>query len=114
MNRKHTQRGAAALEFGLAFLVFFFVMYAIMEFGRIVASYNILAGATREASRYASVHGSASGSAASSSDIETMVRKWAVGLTSSSVSVTTTWSASKAPGSTVLVKATYTATPFTK
>ena len=113
MNRKHGQRGAAMLEFGLAFLVFFSALYGIMEFGRVVASYNILSGAAREGARYAMVHGSASGSAASSSDIQTVVRNWAIGLDTGSVAVTTTWTPGNAPGSTVNVKASYTVTPFT-
>ena len=113
MNTKHRQRGAAALEFGRAFLVFFFVVYGIMEFGRIVASYNIISGAAREGVRYAMVHGSASGSPASASDVQTVVRNWAIGLDTSSVVVTTTWNPGNAPGSTVKVKASYTVTPFT-
>jgi hypothetical protein len=84
-----------------------------MEFGRLVASYNILAGATREATRYAAVHGSASGSPATSSDIQDLVRKWAIGLDSNSVVVTTTWSPGNGPGSSVKVKASYTASPLT-
>ena len=113
MNVKHRQRGSALLEFALAFLVFFFVVYGIMEFGRIVASYNIIAGAAREGVRYAVVHGSASGSAASASDIQTVVRNWAIGLDTNSVVVATTWTPGNAPGSQVKVKASYTVTPFT-
>ena|SRR5712692_1041946 len=113
MNRKQRQRGAAALEFGLAFLLFFTVVCAIMEFGRIVASYNILAGATREGVRYATVHGSASGAAATAADIQNVVRGWAVGLNSSSVLVTTTWTPGNGPGSRVKVQARYTILPFT-
>jgi Flp pilus assembly protein TadG len=113
MNRKSRQRGTAAVEFGLAFLVFLGTMYAIMEFGRIVASYNILAGATREATRYASVHGSSSGAAASTSDVQDIVRHWAVGLKTSSVVVTTTWNPGNGPGSTVKVQSSYTVAPFT-
>lgn len=113
ITRTRRQRGAVVLEFGLAFLLFFAVLYATMEFGRVVASYNILAGAAREGVRYAIVHGSSSGSAASSSDIQIIVRKWAIGLDSSALNVTTTWNPGNAPGSTVNVKATYTVTPFT-
>lgn len=111
-NQKHRQRGATILEFALGFLVFFSVVYAVMEFGRIIASYNILAGATREATRYATVHGSFSGSPASSSDIQDVARKWAIGLDTSSLVVTTSWSPSNAPGSTVKVQSSYTAVPF--
>lgn len=113
MNTKHRQRGAALLEFGLAFLVFMSAVYAIMEFGRIVSSYNILSGAAREGVRYAVVHGSASGSVATASDIQTVVRNWAIGLDTNSVAVTTTWNPGNGPGSQVNVKASYTVTPFT-
>jgi Flp pilus assembly protein TadG len=113
MNRKHSQRGASILEFGLAFLVFFSALYGIMEFGRIVASYNIISGAAREGARYAMVHGSASGSVATASDIQDVVRNWAIGLDTSAVVVATTWTPGNAPGSQVKVKASYTVTPFT-
>jgi Flp pilus assembly protein TadG len=113
MNRKHSQRGASLLEFGLAFLIFFSALYGIMEFGRIVASYNILSGAAREGVRYASVHGSASGAAATASDVQTVVRNWAIGLDTSAVAVDTTWNPGNGPGSKVKVKASYTLTPFT-
>jgi Flp pilus assembly protein TadG len=113
MNRKHSQRGAVALEFGLAFLFFFALLYGVMEFGRIVASYNILSGAAREGARYAIVHGSASGSAASSSDIQTIVRNWSIGLDTSAVTVNTSWNPGNGPGGQVTVTASYTVTPFT-
>lgn len=113
MNRRQRQRGAATLEFGLAFLLFFTFIMAIMEFGRIVSAYNILAGATREATRYATVHGSASGSPATDTDIQNIVRRWAVGLDANAVQVTTTWSPGNAPGNRVRVQARYTISPIT-
>src|SRR3974390_1548057 len=84
----------------------------VMEFGRIVASYNILAGAVREATRYASVHGSASASPATNSDIAAVVNKWAIGLDPSALTVTTS-GAGSAPGKSVQVTASYNAAPFT-
>jgi Flp pilus assembly protein TadG len=112
-NVNRRRRGATTLEFGLAFMVFFMVVYGIMEFGRVVASYNILSGATREGVRYAIVHGSASGSAATAPDVQNVVRRWAIGLDSNSVAVTTTWTPGNAPGSQVKVIASYTVQPFT-
>jgi Flp pilus assembly protein TadG len=100
------------MEFGLAFLIFLSVIYGVMEFGRIVACYNILAGAAREGARYASVHGSASGSVASAADIQGVVRGWALGMDASSVLVTTTWNPGNGPGAQVKVKASYTVAPF--
>ena len=113
MRKQHSQRGSATLEFGLAFMLFFLLLCGIMEFGRIVASYNILAGATREGVRYATLHGSASGAVASSSDIQNIVRNWAVGLDRDSVLVTTTWTPSNTPGSKVRVHAQYSLNPMT-
>jgi hypothetical protein len=42
-----------------------------------------------------------------------VVRGWAIGLDTSSVVVTTTWTPGNAPGNKVRVKASYTVTPFT-
>jgi Flp pilus assembly protein TadG len=113
MRNKRRQRGAAALEFGLAFVVFLSVVYGVMEFGRIVSSYNILSAAVREGVRYAVVHGGKSGSPATAADIQSVVRRWTVGLDSSSVAVTATWTPNNQPGSSVRVTGTYTLTPFT-
>lgn len=107
------RRGNVTVEFGLAFLVFFAIVYGIMEFSRMVSAYNILAGAAREGARYAMVHGSASGAAASESDIQNIVRRWAVGLDRNAVEVTAAWNPGNAPGNEVLVKASYKFTPFT-
>ena len=82
-SRRAMQKGSSMIEFGLCFLVVFGFIYAIFEFGRIVYSYNVIAGATREASRYAMVHGSNSGSAATSDVIRARVVRWAIGLTGS-------------------------------
>ena len=85
------------VELSLCFLLVFSLIYAVMEFSRVVYSYNILAGATREASRYAMVHGSKSGSAATASDIQAQVERWAIGLNTSALTVTTTWTPSNTP-----------------
>jgi Flp pilus assembly protein TadG len=102
------------VEFSLSLLFVFLILYSIMEFSYIVYSYNILAGATREASRYAIVHGSKSGSVATTDDIRNEVARWAVGLDTSRLTVNTTWDpASKAPGSKVRIQTTYNLAPMT-
>ena len=100
------------VELSLCLLLAVTLVYAVMEFGRIVYSYTVLAGATREASRYAIVHGSLSGSPATQTEIREQVTRWAIGLDTSAVAVNATWVPSNAPGSTVRVEATYTITPF--
>jgi Flp pilus assembly protein TadG len=111
---RKTQKGSAVLESSLCFLLLFSVLYATMEFGRAVYSYNILAGATREASRYAVVHGSRSTSPATEADIRAEVERWAVGLNTTNLSVSATWTPGNTPGSRVRVSTTYTIAPITR
>ncbi|MBI1897393.1 MAG: pilus assembly protein [Acidobacteria bacterium] len=113
MRRFSTQRGSAMLELALVFLIFFSFLYAIMEFGRIVSSYNILAGATREGARYAMVRGSDSGAPASTSDIAAVVKRWAIGLDHRAIDVNVSWNGGSGAGNTVRVRSRYEITPMT-
>jgi Flp pilus assembly protein TadG len=111
--RRKAQKGATLIETALCFLLIFTIVYAILEFGRFVYSYNILAGATREAARYAMVHGSRSGSAATEADVRGQLLRWGVGLDASALVVRTTWTPGNTPGSRVRVEASYTINPMT-
>ena len=111
-QRAAAERGAYFVEYSLVFLVFVFVLFGILEFGRVVAAYNIMAGATREGTRYAIVHGSRSGAPATSTDIQDKVRGWCIGLDSSAVSVTTAWPTGNGPGQPVNVTTRYTFVPL--
>lgn len=61
-RRTRRQRGQAMTEFALVALPFFFLLFSIIEFGRVVYSIQMLNNAAREGARYAIVHGSESGS----------------------------------------------------
>ena len=50
-------RGQALVEFALVFPMFFVLLVAIFDFGRIVWARNSLENAAREGARYAIVHG---------------------------------------------------------
>jgi Flp pilus assembly protein TadG len=50
-----TQRGAAMVEFALIALLFFMVLFGIIEFGRAFFTYNTLVEATRRGARVAAV-----------------------------------------------------------
>jgi Flp pilus assembly protein TadG len=115
-KRAATQKGSYMVEYSFVIITFVFVLFGIMEFGRIVSAYNILAGATREGTRYAIVHGSKSSSVATATDIEAEVKRWCLGMDSSSVVVTTTWpnGNSNAPGQPVKVQSSYTIVPFVR
>ena len=105
------ERGSYLVEYSLAFLTFMLVLFGIMEFGRAVAAYNVIAGATREGTRYAIVHGSRSDTPATSSDIQNKVRSWCIGIDPGGVTVTTTWPSGNNPGQPVNVATRYTFVP---
>jgi Flp pilus assembly protein TadG len=111
LRRAAKQRGAYFVEYSLVILLFLFVFFGIMEFGRIITAYNVLSGATREGTRYAIVHGSRSGAAATAADVQAIVREWCIGLDASAVTVTTTWPAGNAPGAAVTVATSYNIIP---
>ncbi|HMP01037.1 MAG TPA: TadE/TadG family type IV pilus assembly protein [Gemmatales bacterium] len=47
--------GAVTVEFALGAALFFFFLFGVVEFGRLVVMYNALENATREAARWACV-----------------------------------------------------------
>ncbi|HEV7473842.1 MAG TPA: TadE/TadG family type IV pilus assembly protein [Pyrinomonadaceae bacterium] len=49
------QRGAALVEFALVGLVFFSVLFGVIEFGRLLWTHNALMDATRKGVRYATL-----------------------------------------------------------
>ena len=51
----HKQQGAAAVEFALICLLFFTILFAIIEFGRMMYVYNTMQEVTRSAARAAVV-----------------------------------------------------------
>lgn len=106
-HRKRNEKGAVLLEHALVFLLFFVVLYGIMEFGRIVYLYNSLAGATRGAARFAIVHGSRSTAPATNDDIRARLLQWGIGFDPTALTVNTTWSPNNAPGSRVRIDSSY-------
>ena len=54
---KRGERGQALVEFSLVSIVFFLLVFGMVDVGRAVWNYNTLAHATREGARYAIVHG---------------------------------------------------------
>ena len=102
------QRGSAIAEFTLVSLLFFSLVFGLVEFGRALFAYSTIASAAREGVRYATVHGSESKHPATADDISAYVRTKAVGL--HNVVVAVMWLPTNAPGSTVRVQVRYTFT----
>jgi TadE-like protein len=78
------RRGQALVEFAVVAPLFFFMLFAIIDFGRYVYYVQILNNAAREGARYAIVNGDASftpvGPAADDPKVETVVKNYAVGV----------------------------------
>lgn len=51
------ERGTTMAEFALIASVFFMIIFAIIEFGRLLYTHNALTDATRRGARYAALHG---------------------------------------------------------
>ena len=105
-NRQHhflqDERGGELIEFAIAALLFFSLLFGIMEFGRAIWIYGTTAHAAREGARYAIVRGAESGRAASASDVATYVQGVLAGMQCSPAN--TTWSPDNKPGSVVTVQ----------
>ena len=56
---KRRERGATLLEFSIAATVFLTVLFAVVEFGRVLWVHNALTDAARRGARYAVLHKSA-------------------------------------------------------
>src|SRR4051794_12451490 len=52
-TNKERERGAALVEFAIAATVFLTVMFAVVEFGRVLWAHNALTDAARRGARYA-------------------------------------------------------------
>jgi Flp pilus assembly protein TadG len=107
-------RGETLVEFALSALMFFMLIFGIIEFGRGVFYYTVIANLSKEGARYAAVHGSSSGDEKNATQIGAYVQSISLGL---NPQVSTTWpdsgSPSNAPGKKVKVLVTKNFTPLT-
>lgn len=73
INRR---RGAYLVEFAFVAVIFFMILFGIIEYGRIIMVRQVMDNATREGARYAVVHTNDK----VTSDIQTKVRNSMAGL----------------------------------
>jgi Flp pilus assembly protein TadG len=119
------QRGSTLIEFSIVSLLLFTVVFATIEFNRMLLIYTAVANAARAGARYAIVHGSsrtgtgvdaASGPGANPSQVVTVVQTYAGAspLNPSRLTIHVTYpNSSNAPGNLVRVAVTYAYDPFT-
>ncbi|HEX2270027.1 MAG TPA: TadE/TadG family type IV pilus assembly protein [Pyrinomonadaceae bacterium] len=53
---RQNEKGTSVAEFAIVALVFFIIIFGIIEFGRLLYTHNALADATRRGARYAVLH----------------------------------------------------------
>lgn len=104
------ERGSELVELAFVSLLFFALVFGIMEFGRAIWIYDTVAHLAREGARYAIVRGAESGRATSAGEVETYVQGRAAGMTN--LVVTTTWEPDNEPGSVVQVRVEQTFLPI--
>src|SRR5262245_53779059 len=56
IRNRYNERGTTVAEFATVALVFFVLIFGIIEFGRMLFTHNALADATRRGARYAVLH----------------------------------------------------------
>jgi Flp pilus assembly protein TadG len=106
------ERGSALVEFAVATTLLLTMMFGAMDFGRALYTYTKVSEAARQGTRYAIVRGSScttwtTACPASATDVQTYLKDVPMGLNPSSMTVTTTWTPNKNPGSTVNVNVQY-------
>jgi Flp pilus assembly protein TadG len=108
-----TESGSGLVEYAIVFVVLMTMLLAIADFSRALYAYHYVSSAARDAARYAMVRGctpttTTCPTAATSGDITTFVQKVPLGIDSTKVSATTTWTPDHKIGSTVQVEVDYT------
>jgi Flp pilus assembly protein TadG len=107
-------RGTAMAEFALVSVPCFTLFFAIMNFAMALYSYDFVCYSAQQAARYAMVHGTTATQTVSATDVQNYVNGLVVGvLTTSALTVTTTWSPNQKPGSVVTVAVSYNYKPLT-
>lgn len=84
-RRRH--EGQSLVEFALASVLFFSVLFGIIQFGLAVWQYNTVSNLAQEGARWASVRGSSSSMPATAAQLQTFVQSRSPGF---SVTVTAT------------------------
>ena len=104
--RRHTERGETLVEFAFASIIFFAVIFGVLQFGLAIWNYNLVSDLAQEGARYAAVHGQTSSTPKTLAQLDAYVQGLAYGLT-----VSTTGSddpSAVAAGLPVTVRVSYT------
>jgi Flp pilus assembly protein TadG len=105
-------RGSTLVESAIVTTVFLTLLAGIIQFAFVGFAYSSVVFATHRATRYAALHGSTSGHTATADDVRANALSYITGLDTAALTVSTTWTPDKNPGSTVQVNVAYSLHPF--
>ena len=97
-------RGVAAVEFAFAFPILILLLVGTLDIGRALWYTSTLDHAAREGARYASLRGAESLYPASDAEIQAFVRKRAIGINSSNLTVSVAWAPNSYSGGYVTIQ----------
>ena len=120
-HQSTSRRGSTLVEFAISAGLLLMMIFAVIEFQRLLLVYTAVANAARAGNRYAIVHGSTrtgigdppSGSG-NTTAVETVVKNFASAgvLDTSRLNIAVTYPSGNSPGSMVTVKVWYPYDPF--
>jgi len=88
MNRRRRERGATLVEAALTILLFFTLIFSILEFGRAYNVYQLATNAAREGSRFSVAPFPGTSTLPTAGDVQTHVRDFLASANVSGASVT--------------------------
>jgi Flp pilus assembly protein TadG len=107
-----SREGQSLVEFALSSVLFFTLVFGIIQFGRAVYQYNTVSNLAQEGARWASVHGGASATPATAAQLQAYVETRAMGLPIT-VTATPANPSAVSPGSLVTVRVVSSFAPAT-
>ncbi len=127
LKKRFGEEGSSLAEFALVAVVFFTLLFGLLDFGYALYVYHFVSYAARDATRYAIVRGAActtfnTACPAAASDVQNYLESTALppGINPSNMTVTTTWpggnpgcsGATNSPGCVVKVNVKYNFSSF--
>lgn len=114
---RRASAGQTLVEFCICALVFFMLVFGVVDLARGVFAYNTIAHCAREGVRYAVVHGATSaypiGTNNNDATLASVVTGFATGLQTNNLSVFSSWPSGNGTGQVVNVTVCYTFQPVT-
>ena len=97
------EQGGALIEAALVILLYFILIFGMMNVGIVLFAYTNTVYASKVAVRYAAVHSSASATPCTTNDVQNLIKPYLLGAPAGGITINSTWSPSNTVGSTFSV-----------